>query len=203
MTRSIDAPRNARSQRTRDALLGATRDILEGDGFEALTMAAVAERAGVSRRAVYLHFTSRVEMVNALFDYIARHEGLADSLARIWRAPDAEAGLREWVAHLVRYHPRVMAVDRAIERVRRVDPDAQRHRNAVTESQLASCQRLARWLETEGRLAPEWTVDGAADLLFGLICTELFERLLETRSWTPDQLEKNLWVVCRSVLVSG
>jgi AcrR family transcriptional regulator len=203
MAKSIDAPRNARSQRTRDALLAATREILEADGFEALTMAAVAERAAVSRRAVYLHFTSRTELVSALFDYIARGEGLGESVNPIWQAPDSVTALREWVRHLTRYHPKIMAVDRAIERVRRVDADAQRHRDTVSEAQLASCARLAEWLSSEGRLADEWSVEAAADMLFGLICTELFERLMEFRSWGADDLERHLWTLCRSTFVRG
>ncbi|WP_162449620.1 TetR/AcrR family transcriptional regulator [Phytoactinopolyspora mesophila] len=201
MTKSIDAPRNARSQRTREALLAATREILEADGFEALTMAAVAERANVSRRAVYLHFTSRTDLVSALFDYIARGEGLGESVKPIWEAPDAVAALHEWVRHLTRYHPKVMAVDRAIERVRRVDADAQRHRDTVVAAQLASCRRLVEWLDSEGRLAGEWSVEAATDLLFGLICTELFERLMEFRSWTPEDLQRHLWTLCRATFV--
>lgn len=201
MSASIDQPRNARSQRTRGALLAATRQILESDGFEALTMAAVAEQAGVSRRAVYLHFTTRTELVSGLFEYIARQEGLAESTSSIWAAPDAVAALRAWIKHLTTYHPRVMTVDRAIEQVRRVDADAQRHRDTVTQAQLANCRRIAEWLEREGRLNTSWTVDSATDLLFGLICTELFERLMTMRGWTTEVLENRLWTMCRAVLV--
>ncbi|WP_062214863.1 isochorismatase family protein [Streptomyces sp. NBRC 109706] len=43
-------------------------------------MAAVAERVGVSRRGLYLHFGSRGELVTALFDYLAGQEGLDASL---------------------------------------------------------------------------------------------------------------------------
>ncbi len=46
----IHDPANARSRRTRAALLASARSLLEEEGFEALTMAAVAERAGVTRR---------------------------------------------------------------------------------------------------------------------------------------------------------
>ncbi len=52
-------------------MLAATRQILEEEGFEALTMAAIAERAGVTRRSAYLHFASRAEVVDALFAYVA------------------------------------------------------------------------------------------------------------------------------------
>src|SRR5947209_16311460 len=38
---------NARSRRTRELLLAAARTLLEEEGFDALTMTAVAERSGV------------------------------------------------------------------------------------------------------------------------------------------------------------
>jgi AcrR family transcriptional regulator len=66
--RTIHEPHNVRSQGTRDALLNATRQIIEEDGYNKLTMATVAARAGVTRRAVYLHFTSRAELVSALYE---------------------------------------------------------------------------------------------------------------------------------------
>src|SRR6266496_4245189 len=61
-------PTNARSRRTCSRLLATARAILERDGFQALTIAAVAEQASVTRRTVYLHFGSRGELVAALFD---------------------------------------------------------------------------------------------------------------------------------------
>lgn len=203
MTPVIEEPRNARSRRTREALLVATREILETNGFEALSMAAVAERAGVSRRAVYLHFRSRSELVSALFGFIAEQEGLAESQRQIAEAADSVAALREWVRHLTRYHLRIMAVDRAIERVRRTDADAQRHREVVTQAQLANCRLVVEWLSRDGRLAAPWSVETAVDLLFGLICTELFDRLMEFRGWSVADIERYLWTTCRATLVVG
>src|ERR687898_305678 len=53
--RPIEHPTNARSRRTRAALLTATRSILEQEGFEALAMSAVAERAAVTRAVERVH----------------------------------------------------------------------------------------------------------------------------------------------------
>lgn len=72
MAKTISAPQNARSRRSRAALLDATRELITEGGFDALTMAAAADRAGVSRRAVYLHFATRAELVTALFAGSAR-----------------------------------------------------------------------------------------------------------------------------------
>jgi AcrR family transcriptional regulator len=189
---AIESPRNARSRRTRAALLAAARALLEEQGAEALTMAAVAERAGVSRRAVYLHFASRTELVTELFGYVSEQEGLAASLQPVWDAPDAAAALREWAAHLARFHPRILAVARAIQRVRRSDPGADRHWRLVAADQQARCRRLARWLAREGRLARPWTVPAATDMLWALMSFELLEELLADRGWSPARYRAHL-----------
>ena len=193
---------NARSRRTREGLLSAARSILERDGFEALTMAAVADRAGVTRRAVYMHFDSRSELVQALFDHMAATEGLDESLRAVWDAPDGATALDEWAAHLARYHPRLLAVDRALRRVWQTDPDAAAHRRRVVSEQLAGCRRLASRLAGEGRLAPPWTVASAADMLFGLISSDMIEALLVDRRWSKRRLAEHLALLLRSTFLT-
>ena len=200
--RTITEPTNARSRRTRTALLASTRAILEEQGFEALTMTAVADRAGVTRRAVYMHFASRAELLGALFDYVAGVEGLGDSLLGVWEAPDAVSALDEWAAHLARYHPRLLAVDRALQRVWRLDADAAAHRKRVVAEQLSSCRRLAGGLADEGQLAGAWTVASASDMLFALISSDMFEALLVDRRWSRRRLAEHLALLLRSTFVA-
>jgi AcrR family transcriptional regulator len=199
---TITEPTNARSRRTRAALLAAARAILQEEGFEALTMTAVAQRAGVTRRAVYMHFPTRAELVGALFDHVADVEGLADSLRAVWEAPDAVSALDRWAAHLARYHPRVLAVDRALERVWRDDPDAAAHRRRVVAEKLANCRRLARRLDEEGRLARAWSTDAASDMLFALISSDMIEALIVDRRWSRRRLAENLALLFRSTFVA-
>jgi AcrR family transcriptional regulator len=198
----MTAPANARSRRTRAALLDAARDLLERDGFEALTMSAVAERAGVSRRGAYLHFASRAELVGALFDHVAEVEGLEASLQPVWDAPDAATALDRWADHLARYHPRLLAVDRALQRVWRHDADAAAHRDRVVAAQLANCRRLACRLDDEGRLAPGWTTPSATDMLFALISSDLVEALLVDRGWSRTHLAERLARLLRSTFAA-
>jgi AcrR family transcriptional regulator len=199
---AITEPANARSRRTRAALLAATHAILEERGFEALTMTAVAERAGVTRRAVYMHFPTRSALVGELFDYVAQVEGLAASLEHVWTAPDAVSALDEWAAHLARYHPRLLTVDRAVQRVWRDDPDAAAHRARVVKAKLTNCRRLAKWLAEEGRLAPGWTTASATDMLFALIASDVIEALIVDRRWSRARLAEHLALLFRSTFAT-
>jgi AcrR family transcriptional regulator len=199
---AIKEPTNARSRRTRTALLSSAREILETRGFEALTMTAVAERAGVTRRAAYLHFATRAELIGALFDFVADTEGLEESLRRVWEAEDAVSALDEWAAHLARYHVRLLAVDRAVERVRHVDADAAAHRKRVVAEKLSNCRRLVSRLEQERQLARSWTEETASDMLFSLISSDMIEALTLDRRWSRRRLADHLALLFRSAFVA-
>jgi AcrR family transcriptional regulator len=199
---TIAEPSNARSRRTRAALLRAAHAILQEQGFEALTMTAVADRAGVTRRTVYLHFPSRGELVAALFDHVASVEGLQESLRGVWQASDAASALDRWAAHLARYHPRLLAVDRAVQRVWRSDPDAAAHRRRVNAAKLTNCRRLAQRLHDEGQLAGGWTTESASDMLFALISSDIIEALTVDRRWSRQRLADHLALLFRSTFVA-
>ncbi len=50
----------------RDALIRAARDILESQGYEALTLRAAARRVGVSQAAPYNHFADKAALLAAI-----------------------------------------------------------------------------------------------------------------------------------------
>lgn len=180
----VDEPQNARGRRTREALLSAARRLVEERGFESVTLAAVAEAAGVSHRALYLHFHSRSDLLTTLYRHLGVTEDLASSLARVWQSPDAVSALSEWAAHIARSHPRILAINRAIERARFTDPDAAALWDLTMRNWLKSCRRLAAWLDDEGSLSQLWSVQSAADMLWTLMSWDVTERLVVSRKWS-------------------
>lgn len=203
MSSVIGQPRNARSRRTVEALLSAARALLEEQGYEAMTMAAVADRAGVTRRSVYLHFASRAALLAALFEHVKEAEGFEESVAPVWSAPDAVTALGEWAAHTARFTPRVLTVARTLERVQRDDPDAGSHRALVTRGRYGDCRRLMTWLAEEGRLAGRWTVDDAADMLTALISLSVVETLIIDRRWSRRRFVEHLTALLHATFVAG
>lgn len=198
----IDQPRNARSRRTRAALLDAALAILEEDGFDALTMVGVAERAGVSRRGAYMHFTSREDLVGALFEHAAQTQDLAGSLAPVREATNGGDALRAWASHLASYHPRMLAIDRAIEWVRHRDRDAAAHHTRVQEAQRDTCRHLAQLLADENRLAGPWTVTTATDMLWAQVSSEVIGGLLHDCGWSPTMLADHLAAMYEATFIA-
>ena len=73
------------TQDTRAAIVAAARELMFEKGFDATTMRAIAERAGVSLGNAYYYFASKEHLVQAFYDHIqvehaaAAHEALAGS----------------------------------------------------------------------------------------------------------------------------
>ncbi|MEY1674163.1 TetR/AcrR family transcriptional regulator [Gordonia sp. ABKF26] len=64
------SPQQERSRLTRERLLRSTVDALAADGWSAATVAAVAERAGVSRGAAQHHFPTRETLITAALEQV-------------------------------------------------------------------------------------------------------------------------------------
>jgi len=193
---------NARSRRTRLALLAAARTLVVQEGIAAVTMSSVAEHAGVTRRAVYLHFASRAELITALYEYVDEAAELNAPLKSVWLAPDAATALDRWAHHLARCHTELIPVGRAFQRVRGTDPDAGHYWDVVMRLRRKSCRRLAEWLAAEARLAPPWTVETAADMLWAMMSFDVLEALVVDRRWSRKRLERRLSVMLRSTFVA-
>ena len=191
-------PQNARSRRTRAALLEAAREIVEERGLPALTMGAVAELAGVTRRSVYLRFESRTHLLTALFDHVNEREELATSLRPVHDAPDAAAALQAWADHVARFHPRIVRIARAVQSMKDTDPDAAEHWRLVQEEWHRLCRLLALRVHEERALASGWTVETMADMLHALMSFDVLETLIDQRGWSIDDFAAHLARVAQS-----
>src|SRR5918997_140946 len=83
---------------TRRRILEAAQALLEANPGANVSMSEVAERAGVSRQALYLHFADRASLfleVSRLADASARTPGRQ---RRVDEAPSGRAALREAIA---------------------------------------------------------------------------------------------------------
>ncbi|AWW38996.1 MULTISPECIES: TetR/AcrR family transcriptional regulator [Streptomyces] len=71
------APKQDRSRATRQRLLEAAVACLAEHGWAGSTVAAVAERAGVSRGAAQHHFPTREDLFTAAVEFVAEERSLA------------------------------------------------------------------------------------------------------------------------------
>jgi AcrR family transcriptional regulator len=161
----------------------------------------VAERAGVTRRAVYLHYATRTELLAALYHSLGDTDDLARSLQAVWDCPDAVAALTEWARHIARSHPRILGVLRALERARYTDPDAAHLWQTAQGNWLKGCRRLMHRLADDGHLAPQWTAESAADMMWALMSIDVLDRLLNERRWSHRRAAEHLAALFHTTFV--
>ena len=107
-------PQNVRSRRTRQAIQAAAVELLKTEGASSTSMEAVAERAGCSRRALYLHFASRADLLVSLIGFIDDTVGIEEARAVYDEAEDEVGQVRAAGLFLGRYHTKIAPVVRAI-----------------------------------------------------------------------------------------
>jgi AcrR family transcriptional regulator len=185
------------------AILEAAHDLFERQGY-GVGLQQVAEQAGFSRQAVYLHFGSKAGLLTELARYQHERTGIAALADRaVWSAPDATAALDAWVALLVAFMPKIIGFVKALDGARRSESDAAMVWHDQSEDRLRGCRRLAEWLKRDGALAPGWTISNAADLIWAVASPRMYEELVVDRGWTPSQFTRHLQVTLRKALLVG
>lgn len=95
-------PKQDRSRATRQRLLEATIDCLADQGWEATTVTAAAQRAGVSRGAAQHHFPAREDLITAALEHMFDTR-MAEIRAESTRLPEGP-GRTEFVVSRVVDH---------------------------------------------------------------------------------------------------
>ena len=80
----IQAGRTAKGEQTRAAIFEAALDLFRAQGYDATTMRAIAQRAGVSLGSSYHYFRSKEHLVLEFYRYLhsLHREAVAPVLAR-------------------------------------------------------------------------------------------------------------------------
>lgn len=140
------------------------RDLLAEEAFHDATMEDVAERAGVSRATLYLHFRSRLELVDSICDWMAENPALVEIRETV-RLPDPGEALAETVSLAMRFWASEDAVLGQLYGVVAVDPAAKDFVERQNGDRRTEMERLARTLRRSGRLRDGVTEKRALALL--------------------------------------
>lgn len=185
---------------TRRRILEATWEMIEELGA-GVRLSDVANRAGVSRQTVYLHFGDRSGLLVSLVDYIDASQGWADQRAYIFGAATGVESLRRWVETMSWYTSRIDLITQAVEANQYADDAmAVAWRNRMNGRQamiLAMMERIAG----EGRLASTWTTADAADLVYVYTMPNPWRELTRELGWSAEKYDSAMWALLSSSLL--
>ena len=155
----------ARSARTRAALLGAARQLFAEKGFAQTGREEIAERAGVTRGALYHHFASKVDVAVAVIEELE-----AELVERVVAASIGGQGVRDQLRRGSRAYMEACA-DPSMARIL-ADAPAVLGVEACRALDAASCvpllEEVFRLAEAEGIEVPGDPVV-AASLMLGML----------------------------------
>jgi AcrR family transcriptional regulator len=173
--------RTAQKMMTRKLLLESALALFQARGYIATTIDEIASGAGATRTTFYLHFASKVELMDALIDDISDTVGASDvpTLPQVVASGDPEQ-VRAWITRRFDQWPVIMPYVNVVSQATGIEPGVLEH--------------FERWLDTPVReivegldLANRFDSESRrprAVLAFGEV--EFLSRRWSVTGWTPE-----------------
>ena len=186
----VSPKRTEAAARTRQAIRDAAECLFLRDGYARTSMKAIAARAGVSEKTMYLAFANKATLLRQVVEVAVRGDEAPGPMAGRpeWRAL-ALGPPEEMFASFAGLSTRLMARTAPLialgEAAADVDPELAEQRDRVHEANRAECKALATALAYRGALAPDIDVQDAADIVYAIAGNEnIYLRLTRECGWT-------------------
>ena len=172
---------------TRERILIATVGMLEEHGGRGVRMGDIAKAAGISRQAVYLHFTSRAELLVAATKYLDECLEFDRRLAPSRAAKSGVERLALYIDCWGHYIPEIYGVAKALLLVQDTDEAAAAAWQDRMLAMRDGCRAAIDALHSDGTLAPGWTPKRATDVLWTMLLVPNWENLTGECGWSNQQ----------------
>jgi AcrR family transcriptional regulator len=174
---------------TRERILQVVRDLLAEGRFHEATVEEIAARAGVARSTLHLHFGSRMGLVDAICELLARGGERAGIRSSLELADPAEA-LRSVLASAVRFWAAEEDLHRGLYGLAEIDPAARAFVDRQTSGRRTDLRRLSKRLHNASRLRPGLHADDALALLLVATSFATYDELRRNAKLTPSAIEQ-------------
>jgi|SRR5580704_7522835 AcrR family transcriptional regulator len=193
--------RRAAASQTRARIIAAARALLASEaGLAGFSVDAVAREAGVARMTVYYQFTSRLGLLDALFDDLAERGGMT-ALPAAFSTPDPLEALDALIAAFCRFWDSDRLVIRRLRAAAAVDPELETALRARDERRRQGLRVLVTRLGGPGEKPSRETIAAHTDVLWILTGFATFDALTESRR--ADEVAALLSRTARAVLGAG
>ena len=201
--RGPQADRQARTRRTRAAVVEAARDLFLERGYSATTIEAISERSDTPQATVYRLFSSKLGILKAVLDVSVVGD---DEAVSMLERPNVRALLSDqepakqimgFAALLRDVMARVGPVHRILAEAARSDEEAAALLSEIARQRNEGQRRVARSLARSHGLRRGLRERDAADIIHALASPEVYALLVVDRGWGGERYED--WV--RSILI--
>jgi AcrR family transcriptional regulator len=176
---------------TRSRIVRAALSLIE-QGHVAISMGAIAREAGLSRQALYLTFADRAELFIAVLRFADGQRGMVEERARIRATATGRDALLAIIDLQARLSPAYKRLADAFEVLRRQDAAAEAAWQDRQRDRLEGCRMVATRLAAEGALQPGLDVTTAADLIWSVTASTVWDDLVTKRAWSATAYREQL-----------
>jgi AcrR family transcriptional regulator len=166
----------SRMMTNRAALISATRRNLVDQGLDGLGFERIAATAGMTRKSVYNHFSSRAGLYEALMDDIGQRADFR-RLASVWDTDEPADLLQGFFSEIVRAWQADRVMFRMMIGLSAADPEL----GAAVQGRIGRVRgiagQLAERLAVAPGLAPGWSLPEATATLFALASFNSFDAM--------------------------
>ena len=153
-------------------------------------MSDIAKAAGISRQAVYLHFTTRIELLSATTKYVDEINGLDQRLKAVFEAKNAVDMMNTYVDVWGNYLPEIHGLAGALFAVRETDDAAEAAWEDCMSCHKSGCADIVGALKSEEKLAAGWSDSEATEMMWVLLSFQTWEQLTVECGWSTQQYIK-------------
>jgi AcrR family transcriptional regulator len=190
------AARQARTRRTRAAVVEAARVLFVERGYAGTTMEAISDRSDTPPATVYRLFSSKLGILKAVLDVSIGGDDEAVAMADRPRVralltdEDPKKQIAGFAALLCEVMARVGPVHRILADAARSDEGASSLLTDIARQRHEGQRRIARSVARSGALRPGLREGDAADIVHALASPEVYGMLVLDRGWSPEHYEK-------------
>jgi AcrR family transcriptional regulator len=184
--------RRAAARARRHHVVEVAGRLMQRDGYNATTVAAIAAEAGVSAETIYKSFGGKPGLVRALFDEALEGSGPipAETRADALRDTDPVTLVSGWARLAAEVAPRGTPVMLLVRAAAAADPRMDELYEEMDARRLRRMQDNARALDAIGGIRAGITVEEAGDVLFAVSSPEMYELLVTRRGWSIERYSR-------------
>lgn len=186
--RRYDASRRQdAARRNREAVLDTAERLFLMHGYAGVTVASIADTAGVSAELIYKSHGGKSGLMRTLYERRLAGAGPVPAYERSddmrERQSDPTAIVREWGLLTAEVAAELTPIRLLLRAASAVDPDMAALLESTEHERLSRMRHHAQFLAERGFLRPDVSLDEATDILWACSSTEFYELLVMRRSW--------------------
>jgi len=186
----------------REAILDAAVQVFV-ERSEEVRLEDVAQKAGVSRQAVYIHFGSRTGLLVEMARHLDERFPLSEHVEQLARAPSGLDAIDIAIPAPATYYPLAYPIAKLFLAGRYADEAMRTAWDDRMKARRVICDLLVRRLKEDGVLAPHWDVETATDALWVLTSWQVWEQLVVDQGWSKERYMDYLRTMIHRTLIDS